>query len=72
MHAAPLRNGWDLATGGFYDEGCYPGTTADIVITYATKTWWAQAEDLDTLLLMADRYPNDPLHYQQRFLVTPR
>ena len=63
-----LRNGWDSATGGFYDEGYYSSTTADIVITYATKNWWAQAEGLNTLLLMADRYPNDPLHYQQRFL----
>jgi mannobiose 2-epimerase len=62
-----LRNGWDSAVGGFYDEGYYFKDKPGITITYATKNWWAQAEGLNTLLLMADRYGEDPLHYEERF-----
>ena len=63
-----LKNGWDATTGGFYDEGYYFRNAPGITITHDTKNWWAQGEGLNTLLLMADRYPNDPLHYEERFL----
>jgi mannobiose 2-epimerase len=33
-----------------------------------TKNWWAQAEGLNTLLVFADLFPDDPLRYQDRFL----
>ena len=63
-----LVYGWDDTVGGFYDEGYNfrdaPGTT----IIRDTKTWWAQAEALNTLLIMADLYPDDPLHYYDKFL----
>jgi mannobiose 2-epimerase len=62
-----LRNGFDSASGGFYDEGYYFRNKPGITITYDTKNWWAQAEGLNTLLMMADTYPNDPLHYEERF-----
>ena len=62
-----LRNGWDASVGGFYDEGYYLKDTPGMTITLDTKNWWAQAEGLNTLLLMADRYPRDPLHYEDHF-----
>jgi cellobiose epimerase len=62
-----LRFGWEGAVGGFYDEGYYLKNQTRITITQRTKSWWAQAEGLNTLLLMADRYPDDPFHYRQLF-----
>ena len=62
-----LDNGWDNAVGGFYDEGYYFKDKTGITITEDTKNWWAQAEGLNALLLMADQYPNDPHHYYEKF-----
>lgn len=63
-----LRHGWDAKTGGFYDEGYYLKDRPGLTVTADTKTWWAQAEGLNTLLLMAQLYPRDPLRYQEKFL----
>ena len=63
-----LRNGWDDDAGGFYDAGYYLPDRQGITIVRDTKNWWAQAEGLNTLLLMADRFPDDPLRYEERFL----
>ena len=65
-----LTNGWDKKLGGFYDQGYYFKDKAGMTIINAGKNWWSQAEGLNTLLLMADRYPNDPAHYfdQYKFL----
>jgi mannobiose 2-epimerase len=62
-----LRNGWDNAVGGFYDEGYYFKGNDKITIIKDTKNWWAQAEGMNTLLLMADLFPNDPLRYFEKF-----
>lgn len=62
-----LRNGWDDTVGGFYDEGYYFKGEPAITITRDSKNWWAQAECMNTLLLMAEKYPNDELHYYQKF-----
>jgi mannobiose 2-epimerase len=62
-----LRNGWDAALGGFYDEGYYFKGSDTISIIFDHKNWWAQAEGLNTLLLMADHFPNDPMHYYDKF-----
>ena len=62
-----LRNGWDDTLGGFYDEGYYFKNRSGITITLNTKNWWAQAEGLNTLLMFSDRYPDDTMHYYQRF-----
>jgi mannobiose 2-epimerase len=62
-----LKNGWDEKTGGFYDEGYYFKGTDTISIILESKNWWAQAEGLNTLLLMADQYPGDPMHYYDKF-----
>ncbi|MDQ6812473.1 MAG: AGE family epimerase/isomerase [Bacteroidota bacterium] len=62
-----LRNGWDSAVGGFYDEGYYFKNQQKISIILDTKNWWAQAEGMNTLLLMADHFPNDEMHYYDKF-----
>ena len=62
-----LTNGWDNQVGGFYDEGYYFKDKPGITILADTKNWWAQAEGMNTLLLMADYYPNDKMQYFQKF-----
>jgi len=62
-----LRNGWDSKAGGFYDEGYYFKGEDHLRIIRDSKNWWAQAEGLNTLLMMADRYPDDTLHYFSKF-----
>ncbi|MEO6232806.1 MAG: AGE family epimerase/isomerase [Ferruginibacter sp.] len=62
-----LKNGWDKSVGGIYDEGYYFKNKPAITIVLNTKNWWAQAEAMNTLLLMADKYPNDPMHYYEKF-----
>ncbi|MEK6781893.1 MAG: AGE family epimerase/isomerase [Bacteroidota bacterium] len=62
-----LQNGWDNAVGGFYDEGYYFKGVEGISIIRDTKNWWAQAEGLNTLLLMADYFPDDEMNYFNKF-----
>jgi mannobiose 2-epimerase len=62
-----LNNGWDKNVGGFYDEGYYFKNEKQLTIIKETKNWWAQAEALNTLLLMADRYPKDKMQYFEKF-----
>lgn len=62
-----LANGWDKKSGGIYDEGYYFKNKPAITILLDSKNWWAQAEGLNTLLLMADRFPNDKMAYFDKF-----
>lgn len=62
-----LQNGWDKQNGGFYDEGYYFHNNSGITITKESKNWWAQAEGLNTLLLMADLFPRDSMQYFKKF-----
>lgn len=62
-----LRNGWDEEAGGLYDMAYYLPGEREITILERTKNWWAQAEALNTLLLMAELFPEDPLGYYDRF-----
>lgn len=62
-----LENGWDDNVGGFYDEGYYFKDKPTITIIRDSKNWWAQAEGLNTLLLMADHFPDDKQHYFEKF-----
>ena len=62
-----LHNGWDEKAGGFYDEGYYFKGKSGITITHDTKNWWAQAEGLNTLLLMSGLYPDDKMDYYGKF-----
>ncbi|WP_439489965.1 AGE family epimerase/isomerase [Algoriphagus sp.] len=60
-----LENGWDEAVGGFYDEGYY--FRNGYRVTHDTKNWWAQAEGMNALLLMAELYPDDFRNYYGKF-----
>lgn len=62
-----LDNGWDNTIGGFYDEGYYFKDKPGVTITEDTKNWWAQAEGLNSLLLMAGKFPNDRHQYFEKF-----
>jgi len=62
-----LRYGWDKTRGGFYDEGYYFKDSDTITIIKDSKNWWAQAEALNTLLLMAYHFPNDAMDYYSKF-----
>ncbi|WP_345269528.1 AGE family epimerase/isomerase [Nibrella viscosa] len=62
-----IRTGFDPGVGGIYDGGYYFKGKDNITIIREGKNWWAQAEGLNTLLMMADLYPNDPLNYFSRF-----
>lgn len=62
-----LKNGWDSSLGGFYNEGYYFNNQPGITIIFDSKNWWAQAEGMNSLLLMADQYPNDPMNYYEKF-----
>lgn len=62
-----LKNGWDNKAGGFFDEGYYFKGEDKITITRNSKNWWTQAEGLNTLLMMADLYPDDSMHYFDKF-----
>jgi len=61
-----LTKGWDEKLGGFYDEGYY--FKSGFRITRDTKNWWAQAEGMNALLLMAELYPDDSHDYYGKFL----
>ncbi len=63
-----LRMGWDTAVGGFFDRGYYFRDRPGVTIIADTKNWWAQAEGLNTLLLMGDLFPHDAMAYQRRFV----
>jgi cellobiose epimerase len=62
-----LHTGWDSVRGGFYDGGYYFKGVDTLTIVMPGKNWWAQAEALNTLLIMSDKFPNDPLHYNLKF-----
>lgn len=58
-----LASGWDAETGGFYNGGMYFDADAPPVIVNDGKEWWAQAEGLNVLLVMADYFPDDAHRY---------
>ena len=62
-----LRNGWDQAVSGFYEAGYYFKGQDTVTIIKDTKNWWAQAEGLNSLLMMAELFPNDPNDYKSLF-----
>jgi mannobiose 2-epimerase len=58
-----LELGWDETHGGFYDKGT-PGGKA----TGLEKIWWVQAEGMNGLLLMHERYGKETDRYYRAFL----
>jgi mannobiose 2-epimerase len=58
-----LEWGWDGQYGGFYDKG------AAFTSAYGLdKVWWTQAEGLNALLLMHEKFGNTTPRYFQAFL----
>lgn len=64
-----LANGWDKKVGGFYDQGYYFKDKPGMTIIKKSKNWWSQAEGLNTLLLMADKFPNDSNLYFDQYKI---
>ena len=62
-----LEKGFDETIGGLYDEGYYFKDSSTITIIRDSKNWWAQAETLNTLLIMNDLYGES--HYYEKFLL---
>jgi cellobiose epimerase len=62
-----LANGWDHERGGFFDGGYYFEGDAKASIIRRTKEWWAQAEPLNTFLLMAELFPQEAAKYTDKF-----
>ncbi len=52
-------NGWDQRCGGFFDGGYYQDDSSHCTIIRTTKTWWAQADALNALLLFSHIFPSD-------------
>ncbi len=63
-----LTYGWDAKRGGFYDMGYYFPANEKPVVVSNTKVWWTQAEGLNSLLLMATIFPDEPKYYKNFLL----
>ena len=57
-----LDYGWDEKNGGFFEAGGTFGPVHD-----RRKSWWVQAEGLNTLLLMSRIHQRDPRDYRKLF-----
>ena len=56
-----LAYGWDAEHGGFFQEGSAWGKPDS-----SLKEWWVQAEGLNALLMMHERYgKHDPVYFQR-------
>ncbi|GLB49366.1 cellobiose 2-epimerase [Neptunitalea sp. Y10] len=62
-----LTYGLDKKLGGFYEGGYYFKGDDVLTITNFDKNWWAQAEGLNTLLIMTRMYPDDKMNYYEKF-----
>jgi mannobiose 2-epimerase len=58
-----LKYGWDEQHGGFYYDGATFAKPAVL-----SKFWWVQAEGLNTLLLMHDKFGSDGVDYYRCFV----
>jgi mannobiose 2-epimerase len=63
-----LTNGWDNKSAGVFDAGYFYRNEDTITILRDSKNWWAQAETMNTLLIMSDLYPDDRHEYRKKFL----
>jgi len=62
-----LQQAWDKKLGGFYDAGYYFKDKPGLTIISTEKNWWSQAEAMNTLLMMSQLFPNDPINYYDKF-----
>ncbi|RJP71959.1 MAG: N-acylglucosamine 2-epimerase [Ignavibacteriales bacterium] len=59
-----IANGFDEEVGGFYEAGYYFAGEDKCTIINSSKNWWSQAEGLNSLLLMARIFPEEPKYYE--------
>jgi mannobiose 2-epimerase len=52
-----IDNGWDHELGGLFYSGYYFEDSGQCTIIKDTKTWWPQAEALNTLLIFSRIFP---------------
>lgn len=62
-----LMDGWDNDHGGIYDGGYYFDGESRATVVRKTKEWWVQVEALNSFLLMSDLFPDDTIHYYDKF-----
>jgi mannobiose 2-epimerase len=60
-----LEYGSDKKTGGIFYEGYYFRGSDTISILNKEKSWWVQAETLNSLLLMSKIFPNEKKYYNE-------
>ena len=65
-----LRCGWDAETGSIADGGFYFEGEKNCEIVRPERTWWAQAELFNALLMFAKLYPDDPQNYLHKAELT--
>ena len=64
----PLAVGWDAELGGFYDAGTAFRAPDLAHASMTRKVWWVQAEGLNALLLMHERFGNRDSRYWAAFV----
>jgi cellobiose epimerase len=62
-----IKFGMDKEKGGIYDGGYYYKGQNEPKTILNTKEWWGQIEGLNSMLIMADLFPNDPMNYYEKF-----
>ena len=70
-----LRYGLDTVRSGLYDQGYYLPGTDTVTIVDDRKSWWSQAEGLNTLAMYARLFPDDPRYataFEQLWRYTQR
>lgn len=61
-----LQYGWDPQTGSIADGGFYFQNQTTCTIVRPERTWWAQAELLNALLMFGKLYPDDSHNYSTK------
>jgi len=61
-----IEYGWDAETGSLFDGGFYHNSEGPEIIM-PEKTWWSQAEAMNTLLIFGDHFPEDSHEYHRKF-----
>lgn len=58
-----LETGWDEDRGGFFEAGYYFKGNDAVEVLSEDKVWWAQAESMNSLLLMSRHYPEEARYF---------
>ena len=64
-----IINGWNPETGAMADAGYYYEEDKMTIINEKTA-WWIATESFNTMLIMSELYPDDPMEYFDKFTRT--